>query len=352
MNNDDIQELLLALMTENMKLKNQINSAISKESEEFCSYMDRWLNIHKLKIKSTTFLGYKSHIENHIKPFFSERKISLSNLTAGLLEEFYQYQLDNGLSSNSVHRIHSTICASLNYAVKHDLVNRNVALSVELPSTTKFVNSILTFEEIKDILKLSKTSSIYPAVFLAGMLGLRRSEALGLRWDRVDFVNSTITINHTYTSFYDCDKRKYIYVFSDRTKNRTSERTIIIPERVRQELIRLKHRQENNKLTNNRYDMTYDGYVCVTDSGKLLDPNYVTKIFKQLSTDYGKPCRFHDLRHSVATYLYSEFGYDIKDIQVFLGHSNISTTCDIYMHISDSRKRDMAEAVNEKLKDF
>ena len=161
-----------------------------------------------------------------------------------------------------------------------------------------------------------------------------------------------MTINHTYISFYDYDKEAYTSIFNNETKNNSSERIIVIPERVRQELIRLKHRQENNKLTNRDYDMTYDGYVCVTDNGKLLDPNYVTKTFKQLSTDYGKPCRFHDLRHSVATYLYSEFGYDIKDIQVFLGHSNISTTGDIYMHISDNRKRGMAEAVNEKLKDF
>ena len=349
---------ILVLTAENMRLRNQVGSASTmtmtnnESDEEFCSYMNRWIDIHRLKIRRTTFAGYKAHIKRYINPFFSERKILLSNLTARDLEEFYQYQIDNGLSPNSVHRIHATIRASLNYAVKHDLISRNVALSAELPVKTKFAGTTLTFDEIKDLIRLSYFSAIYPAVLLAGVFGLRRSEVIGMRWSKIDFQKSTITIDAVYSKFYDTEKETYIGIFENQTKNNSSTRTIIIPERVRQELIRLKHQQENNKLTNRDYDMTYDGYVCVTDNGKLLDPNYVTKAFKQLSTDYGKPCRFHDLRHSVATYLYSEFGYDIKDIQVFLGHSNISTTGDIYMHISDNRKRGMAEAVNEKLKDF
>lgn len=355
MNDHELRELILTLTAENIKLKSQLSSTIivtDESDEEFCSYMNRWLNIHRLKIRKTTFSGYKSHIDKYIKPFFSERKIVLSRLTAKDLEEFYQYQIDNGLSPNSVHRIHATIRASLNYAVKHDLINRNVALSAELPVKTKFTGATLTFNEVKDLIKLSYFSAIYPAVLLAGIFGLRRSEVIGMRWNKIDFQKSTITIDGVYTKFYDSEKEMYVRIFESRTKNSSSQRTLIMPEQVKQELIRLKHKQENNKLTNRDYDMTYDGYVCVTDNGKLLDPNYVTKAFKQLSTDYGKPCRFHDLRHSVATYLYSEFGYDIKDIQVFLGHSNISTTGDIYMHISDNRKRGMAEAVNEKLKDF
>ena len=353
MNDDEIRELILTLTAENIKLRSQINSATHESDEEFCSYMKRWLEIHKVKIRQSTFSGYKAHLKCYIQPYFKDKNISIKNITASDLERFYYYLLTTKkLSVNSIHRVHSTIRASLNYAMKHDFINRNVALSVELPTPTKFLGSILTFSEIKDIIKISKPLPIYPAVLLAGVFGLRRSEVLGLKWDRINFVNSTMTINHTYISFYDYDKEAYTSIFNNETKNNSSERIIVIPERVRQELIRLKHRQENNKLTNRDYDMTYDGYVCVTDNGKLLDPNYVTKTFKQLSTDYGKPCRFHDLRHSVATYLYSEFGYDIKDIQVFLGHSNISTTGDIYMHSSDNRKRGMAEAVNEKLKDF
>lgn len=92
------------------------------------------------------------------------------------------------------------------------------------------------------------------------------------------------------------------------------------------------------------------GYVCVSQDGTPINPDFVTHHFQRIVNASDLPhIRFHDLCHSAATMLHS-CGYDLKDIQARLGHSDIQTTSNIYTHLEDKRLDAMADAMGEVLK--
>ena len=108
----------------------------------------------------------------------------------------------------------------------------------------------------------------------------------------------------------------------------------------KERLMALKEQQAVNKrVCGNCYDYKYDGYVFVDEMGKLFEPNWVTETFGRLLKKHGlRQIRFHDLRHSCASLMLAN-GVPMKQIQEWLGHSDISTTVNInYPHISDYLK--------------
>lgn len=170
--------------------------------------------------------------------------------------------------------------------------------------------------------------------------GLRRSEVIGLKWDAVDFDNKKITISHTVVQMGSEMIKK------DATKNSSSLRTLPLSDTIIKMLKVIKEDQSQNKLM---LPMSYidEGYVFTRSDGSIITPNYVTKHFKLLINKNDLPAiRFHDLRHLLASYLLS-LGFNMKDIQFWLGHSNISTTMDIYVHLDDKNKKDMANLLEK-----
>ena len=117
-------------------------------------------------------------------------------------------------------------------------------------------------------------------------------------------------------------------------------------------LLELKKKQEENKIyCGNSYNHTYDGYVCVNGLGNIMQPNYITKKFKSLLQSNGmRVIRFHDLRHSCASLLL-HLGYNLKDIQMWLGHGDIGTTMNIYAHIEANTKRNMIDGIGNAVND-
>ena len=94
----------------------------------------------------------------------------------------------------------------------------------------------------------------------------------------------------------------------------------------------------------------HNAYVCVKDDGSLIKPNYVSQHFPLLLKRIGLPViRFHDLRHSAATYLLS-LGFNMKEVSEWLGHGDITTTLNIYAHVDNQSKRNMANKLEERFK--
>ena len=167
--------------------------------------------------------------------------------------------------------------------------------------------------------------------------GLRRSEALGLQWNSIDFEKNLVHIRHTVVKV---DK----VVEKDKTKTASSYRSFpLIPE-IREELLKEKARQsENRKLFKKEY---FDSqYIFVWDNGKPFSPDYVSHAFKKILKKYDMPdIRFHDLRHSCASILLSK-GFTLKDVQEWLGHADIEITANVYGHLDMSRKNAIADGI-------
>lgn len=171
------------------------------------------------------------------------------------------------------------------------------------------------------------------------MYGLRRSEVLGLKWDSINFDNEIITIKHTvvrYTSI----------VEKDSTKTASSYRSYPITEDVKTILFTLKQQEtENRKLFGREY--TENDYIFKWQDGKPYAPDYVTMKFRKLLKQHNlRHIRFHDLRHSCASLLVAN-GFMLKDIQEWLGHSDIQVTANIYAHLDAKRKSNIAESMSK-----
>ena len=182
-----------------------------------------------------------------------------------------------------------------------------------------------------------------PLIIVALYYGLRRSEILGLKWSAIDFEKDKIEISHTVLKYGSHFEER------DRTKTASSRRILgLIPE-VKEVLLSLQEQQKKNKKALRKLYMKND-YVFTWPDGRIIQPDYVSNAFQKVLKKNKLPkMRFHDLRHSCASLLY-EKGMEIKDIQQWLGHSSISTTSDIYTHISNLHMKNLAESLQGSFK--
>ena len=235
---------------------------------------------------------------------------------------------------------------ALKYAVKLDLIPGNPVDKVERPKLQKYMASYYTAQEMEELFQAARGSRLELIILFAAFYGLRRSEVLGLRWDAIDFEAGTLTIRHIVTSAN--IEGKHILIQADRAKTSSSLRTLPLVEGFAQRLRALKEQQKyNEKLCGNCYNQKFKGYLFVDEMGNLILPNTVTDNFAQLLKEHGlRKIRFHDLRHSCASLLLKQ-GVPMKQIQEWLGHSDISTTANIYAHL-DSQSKQLSAATMEK----
>lgn len=315
----------------------------SPEEILFADYMEEWLEIVKTSIATVTYSSYSMMVKKTIAPYFRRRKIKLVDLTAKDIQNFYLAELKR-VSANTVIHYHANIHKALKYAVKLDLIPTNPADKIERPRKGSFKGSFYDTEEMKLLLEAVKGTKFEIPVMLAAFYGLRRSEVLGLKWDAVDFDKNTITIKHTVTT---CElDGKRILVKEDRTKNKASMRTLPLVDFVKEKLLSLKAEQEENRMLCGRsYIKDFIGYICINEIGDLIKPGYLSVEFPKLLEKKGlRRIRFHDLRHSCASLLIAN-GVPMKQIQEWLGHSDFSTTANIYAHLDYSSKLSSADAL-------
>ena len=239
---------------------------------------------------------------------------------------------------------HAIIHRALKYAVKTDLIDVNPADKVDRPKKNEFTGNFYSREEMNALFDAVRGNKIEIPVMLAAFYGLRRSEVVGLKWDAVDFEQNTLEIRHTVATVR-LDGKKVI-VESDTTKTKASKRTLPLVPVFRERLLALQEEQkENRKLCGRSYNKKYDGYICVDPMGNLLMPNALSDSFQLVLRDYNlRRIRFHDLRHSCASLLLAN-NVPMKQIQEWLGHSDFSTTANIYSHLDYSSKVSSAEAM-------
>lgn len=313
-------------------------------------HIAQWLEANRPNIAVTTYDQYCNILNNHIRPYFDPRGITVSKLTAGDLEDYYAFKIAGGLSPNSVIKHHAVIRTALQWAVKHRYIRENVADFAEKPGHVRYHGAEpYTIQEIAALLQATANEPIAVPIFLASFYGLRRSEALGLRWSSIDFQNGTFRISTTVVREKQGDQ--IVTVVRDQTtKTESSMRELPLCPYTYQYFSNLRQYQlYQQELCGNCYDTRYTDFVCVDAMGTLLQPDYITQKFQQILGKYGlRKIRFHDLRHSCATIMLY-LGYSLKDIQTWLGHSNYNFTADTYIHSGSGVHEQMAARLSEEL---
>lgn len=337
------------LIKERFELLDKLNrSGISIKSEEsFTRFLAEWLEIIKPTVEITTYSGYSLGVKNKIIPYFDKvyPGLKLTDLTPKMIQDYYTYEMKvNKVSPNTVIHRHANIHKALQYAFKVGMIDYNPADRIERPKKEPFETEPYNAKELTELFEKVKGTNLELGVLLSAFYGLRREEAIGLKWKSIDFDHKTITIKSVVTeTFID---GKVVLVEKNRTKTKSSFRTLPLVPPFEQLLKKLKKEQDyNREICGNCYNNDYSEYIYVNQLGNIMRPDYLTEQFPKFLEKNGmRRIRFHDLRHSCATLLYAN-GVALKDIQLWLGHSDIATTSNIYTHLDFDSKISSANAI-------
>lgn len=323
--------------------KEQEEDSLDSPEILFADYLANWLQIARSTIAITTYSSYSSLIKSAIDPWFRKKGVTLKELNARNIQEFYTVMLTR-VKPNTVIHYHAIIHRALKYAVRTDLIAINPADKVDRPRKNGFMASFYSKEEMNRLFDACEGTLIEVPVKMAAFYGLRRSEVMGLKWDAIDFEKDTVSIQHTVTCCM-IDGKSTI-VASDSTKSKSSRRTLPLVGPMRELLLKAQREQtENRRLCGNCYCKDYEGYICINEMGERFNPSvFSTQFRKLLEKNDLRHIRFHDLRHSCASLLLAN-NVSMKQIQEWLGHSDFSTTANIYAHMDPRAKISSAEAM-------
>lgn len=284
----------------------------------------------------------------HILPYFDALGIKLQEITLPVLQTYIDEKQDHGrmdgkggLSARSL-RLHKNILhQTLDEAVKAGLLPTNPCQYLILPKQERHEAHFYTAAQLQALFEAIHDEPLFPLVKITVLYGLRRSELLGLKWDSIDFESGTLTIRHTVTKVSKI-------VEKDKTKNASSYRSFPMTEEARMIFLAARDAQrENRRLFGKEYHDS--DYVFTWPDGRPYSPDYVTDKFSALLKKHGLPhIRFHELRHSCASLLLNS-GFGLKDVQEWLGHSDINMTANIYGHLDVGRKQSIADQLSGNL---
>lgn len=313
----------------------------------FADYLLEWLEIAKGRLAVATYSSYAAMIKKPVGPYFRQRNLTLRELEARHLQMFYSEMLRK-VKPNTVIHYHAIIHSALKYAVKTDMLVQNVADKVDRPKKNSFQPVFLSAEEMQKMFEALRGTKLELPVLVAAFYGFRRGEVLGLKWDAIDFERGTISVIRTVTTITLDGKQTEIEQQSAKTKS--SLRTLPLIGSFREYFLQVKEAQELNKqVCGNCYNHEYDGFVFVDELGERMRANYLTSAFPKFLEDHGlRRMRFHDLRHSCASLLLAN-GVPLKHIQEWLGHSDFTTTANIYAHLDYKSKITSAQAMETGL---
>ncbi len=313
----------------------------------------------KRKVEQSTWESYYNSTVKHIIPYFESLDLDITSLKPKHIRDFYDYKFNGGrldgksggLSQRTIKDLGTALNGALNSAVMIDeIIIKNPDIGVPIPerkdsSYKKKEFVFLNAEQANKMLKLFDNHRLKLLVYITIFYGLRRSEVLGLKWSAIDLTRDKMTINHTIV-------KNLTTIAKDRTKSKTSNRSYkLCPKLIELFKKHKEHQEKNKKLFGKKYIKS--DYIFTWEDGRAYRPDYLTKAFqKVLKESEFQDMRFHDLRHSCASILYDK-GWGLKDIQKWLGHADIETTGNIYMHISQNREALVADDMeNTLLLDF
>jgi integrase len=306
-------------------------------------YLAGWL-AGRQALRDSTRVSYAFHIRRYLIPGLGA--LLLTGLRPEHIEEAYRQILaaNHGrarpVSAATLHRVHATLMSALSHAVRRGLLTRNPAVTVELARSVRSERRVWSGAELGSFLELIKDDPLYELYLTLGLVGLRRGEALGLRWSDVDFDAGLLRV-----------QRQIVQVngraVEGPPKSAAGHRTVAIPARLDSAL----RWHQCDQVT--RHAQPADGIqtrqVFSRAGGGGWAPAYVSRHFDRLVYRHGLArIRLHDLRHTSASIGLAS-GETLLEVSRRLGHSSITITGDIYSHVSPDTARASAERLARSL---
>lgn len=320
------------------KIVNEINKGtlVIPDDSTLEEYLNGWFDSRRDNLSPTTISGYKTIIEKHLIPDLGQ--IKLSELKPLTIQRYYSRK---DLAERTLLHHHRLLRKALEDARKWEMIYRNPCDLVNAPKPKKYKARVLDPDEIKEFLgKLEKTSMYIPIALLLA-LGLRRGELLALKWTDIDYINKTLSVERNLVLNSDYE------IVIKSPKNESSIRTLPLSDRS----INLfkKKSIENKELKLYSDEWTDSDFIFVEPNGEKMNPQNFSRRFKYYVKKFGiNDIRLHDLRHTNATIMLSS-GVSAKVASKRLGHSNISTTMDIYSHVLEELNLEATEKLEEKM---
>ena len=309
-------------------------------------WLDRWLTDYKENtVRPGTLAGYRSCIENYIKPQLGSKQVSL--VTSQDVQKLYRKLKENGrvkehprfgyaLSDTTINRLHAIFHQAMEDALHAHIIAKNPTVGATVPKASHAPKRVLTDKELDTFLDAVREDKIWGDFFYVELTtGLRRGEICALRWEDFDTKQETLHVRRTL------HKEKGKPLTTGDTKTYAGTRKIVLPPSTAQLLRERKKTAPTEWIFPNPFDPE-----------QPIAPGTAYNRLKALLKETGLPdIRFHDLRHTFATHALSS-GVDAKTLAGILGHTKASFTLDTYTHTTGDMQKRAAEIVGGFLTDY
>lgn len=278
-------------------------------------YLDYWMReVVPANRRPKTIELYESTVRIHLKPVIGH--VPLAKLSVATLQKAFNDKLATGTSPRMAQLTRNVLSAALHRAQRDELIFRNVARLVELPTAHRKEVYPWNVDEARQFLASARSTRHYPALLMLSVYGMRRGEVLGLRRSDIDLDQGVIHVRQQLQHVKDG-------LIIGPVKTNASQRDLPLINAVREALVD----QIGVADEHSAQELLFRG-----KSGKPIHPKLFGRIFQQVRQDAGvRPITMHQLRHTAATLL-KNLGVPARDTQLILGHSNIVTTQQIYQH--------------------
>ena len=311
-------------------------------------WVDIWSNQYLGGVKESTVAAYKATIRAHIKPGIGA--IRLDALDTHLVQSFYNGLREptkdrDAISPKTVKNVHGILHKALQQAVANGYIRFNPTNSCILPRVEKKELQPLDEAETKLFLDAVKNHRFELLFTFTLFSGLREGEALGLTWDRVDFIRGTILISKQLQKEKKAGGEfRLVSLKNDKPRRITPAPWVMQLLRDRK-LQQYEHKEKAGAAWSNPMNL-----VFTNELGGNLIPQTVVRHFKEIVASIGRPdARFHDLRHSYAVASLRS-GDDIKTVQGNLGHATAAFTLDVYGHVTNQMQEASAVRMEAYIK--
>ena len=305
-------------------------------------WLDHWLaDILPSRVRRITIIDYEKEVRLHIKPYLG--KIKLEKLSVRDVQVMIDKMSAAGVGIRTIHKARQALSAALGCAMRQELIFRNVARLVDLPKYSPKEKQLWTVEETQKFMNVAKDHQWYFAYVLIFTYGMRRGEALGLRWSDVDFKREVFCIRQQILTVD--NKLQALPV-----KTKDSQRDLPLTPHVKAVLLEMA--QTNGiDLSENAPELTYtiENLITKSEVGTPVAPRNFNRALDMLAKRAGVPrITPHVSRHMGATFN-KDIGTPLKDVQQILGHAHSDVTQKIYQHGTPGIQRQALTAIDELL---